>query len=956
MSLYLGVDVGSISANFVLMNSDKKILDTFYTRILGEPCKSVQNIIKKYHCNLISQGVSIKGICFTGTGGKFFKDLFQNEYENEIITHVLAVEHLLQIDVGTIIEIGGQDSKLIFTRRINNNTLQLENFSMNAMCAAGTGAFLDHQADRLNIKIEQLGEYALKSTTPARIAGRCSVFAKSDMIHLQQESAPLEDILYGLCHALARNYIATLGKGKVFKKPIVFQGGVAANQGMVRAFESLLKLSKNELIIPLYFNCMGAIGAALTAINKKNIINIEAFLNKLEELKSPTIKGLPILKNSVHKIYCESQQIKNNDDISFPYYIGIDVGSVSINLVVLDNNNRLIIKKYIATAGKPIENIKKVLSTIKIDDSKIAGVGITGSGRYLIGNFVGADVFKDEITAQARAVQNSNIDTIFEIGGQDSKYIQLNNGVVSAFEMNKVCAAGTGSFLEEQANRLGIKIEEFGDLALSAKNPVQLGERCAVFTESDLVHYQQLGVNKEDLVAGLCYAIVKNYLNTVVQGYKLGDSIAFQGGVAFNKGVIAAFEKILGKRIYVPEHHEVSGAIGAALIVKESNIIKTKFKGFNLPEKYKLQSFECGQCANHCEIKQLVIDKEKSYYGSRCGKYDDKKLIINKTNSLYNQYLKILNNHIKITQFPEKVGIPFCLGLYESIPFWNTFFNKLKFQVILSEPNKAVVEEGLKISSCDLCYPVKIMYSNVLDLVFKKVDFIFLPYMLAELSAIWDCMCPYIQAAPDMVKAAMRNYPMNLLSPNINKKLIFGELLKLAKPLKRTKKDITSAYKEANYVQNAFQTKINEITEHQLKILQKQKTIVLLGRPYNIFDSRINIGIPQILEKLFEHVIPMTLFPKVPENSNFYTSNIYWFYGKKIAQIMDFIKDKPNIYPVYLTNFGCIQDSMLTQISNKLLDNKPCLILEVDEHSSATGIITRCEAFANTLKCGSFKE
>ena len=283
------------------------------------------------------------------------------------------------------------------------------------------------------------------------------------------------------------------------------------------------------------------------------------------------------------------------------------------------------------TAGRPIEAVRTGLQEIgeEIGDRiEIKGVGTTGSGRYLTADFVGADLVRNEITAQATAAIHIDpkVDTIFEIGGQDSKYISIDNGVVIDFEMNKVCAAGTGSFLEEQAEKLDVSIkEEFGALALSAESPVKMGERCTVFIESDLVHHQQRGAQKDDLIAGLSYSIVQNYLNRVVGDRRIGNRIFFQGGTAFNKGVVAAFERYLDKEIIVPENHDVTGAIGVAILAMEERTWeKSSFKGFDLSQRrYEHSSFECKGCPNLCLIRKVSVEGEKPlFYGSRCEKYD----------------------------------------------------------------------------------------------------------------------------------------------------------------------------------------------------------------------------------------------------------------------------------------------------------------------------------------------
>ena len=313
-------------------------------------------------------------------------------------------------------------------------------------------------------------------------------------------------------------------------------------------------------------------------------------------------------------------------------YLGIDVGSVSTNLVVIDDYSAVIASLYIRTVGQPIKVVLKGLSRIadKLGSRvEIVGVGTTGSARHLTGIMVGADAVKNEITAHAVAASHfvPEAQTIIEIGGQDSKMIILRDGIVVDFAMNTVCAAGTGSFLDQQAVRLNVPIDEFGELAVQSKQPVRIAGRCAVFAESDMIHKQQLGHNLEDIICGLCEALVRNYLNNVGKGKDILPPVVFQGGVAANKGIKHAFEKELGLEVFVPEHFSVMGAVGAALLAKnavgKSN--NTLFKGFETAKyNYRALSHECGDCANRCEIIQFYQEKEViACWGDRCGKWSN---------------------------------------------------------------------------------------------------------------------------------------------------------------------------------------------------------------------------------------------------------------------------------------------------------------------------------------------
>lgn len=313
-------------------------------------------------------------------------------------------------------------------------------------------------------------------------------------------------------------------------------------------------------------------------------------------------------------------------------YLGIDVGSVSTNLVVVNQEGEVMGSLYLRTQGQPVRVIQEGLQQLAgllPADIEIAGAGTTGSARHLAGVMIGADVVKNEITAHAVATSHlvPGVQTILEIGGQDSKIIILRDGVVIDFAMNTVCAAGTGSFLDQQANRLGIPIEEFGNLALKSKNPVRIAGRCAVFAESDMIHKQQLGHSTEDIIAGLGEALVRNYLNNVGKGKEILPPIAFQGGVAANQGIKKAFEKALKQEVLVPAYYPVMGALGAALLAKDwarRHQGKTRFKGFAITSfRYRARSFECKGCANLCEVVQFYQnDKIIARWGDRCGKWE----------------------------------------------------------------------------------------------------------------------------------------------------------------------------------------------------------------------------------------------------------------------------------------------------------------------------------------------
>ena len=578
--LQLGIDIGSTSSDVIVLDVRGHVVFKDYRRTLGRPIETVLEQFKQLFKTIPT--TRFERMAVTGSAGRLVAQILEATFVNEVRAQAIGTAHLYpEFSQATVIEMGGQDSKLIFLTS-RQDSLELKDFAINSVCAAGTGSFLDQQAERLGVSIEdEFGRLALQSTSVPQMAGRCSVFAKSDMIHLQQVATPVCDILAGLCLALARSLKSNLGCGREFVRPVIFTGGVAANAGVVRAFEDVLGLEQGELIVPALHFYTGAVGAALAAEETSG----KQAQTAVEKIEAYLKEGLAAHQRIPHReplakpVLAEPQSPMHEERLmthpGMEAYLGVDVGSISTNVVVIDNEKRVLAKEYLMTAGRPLEAVREGLRRVgeKVSGKvRIAGAATTGSGRYLTGDFIGADVVINEITAQAAGAVTvcPEVDTIFEIGGQDSKYIRLENGVVVDFEMNHACAAGTGSFLEEQAQRLGISIkDEFAALAMKSERPVQLGERCTVFIESDLLAYQQRGAKTEDLVAGLAYSIVTNYLNRVVGRRKIGQHICFQGGTAFNKAVWAAFEAVTGKPIRVPDHHEMTGAIGAALIAAE---------------------------------------------------------------------------------------------------------------------------------------------------------------------------------------------------------------------------------------------------------------------------------------------------------------------------------------------------------------------------------------------------
>jgi len=972
--MYMGIDIGSVSVNAVMMDGENRIVEEHYVRTKGQPVQVALRVME----DLLSRTPEgmIKGMAFTGSAGKRVAELLGAAHVNEIVAQSRATA-FLHPHIRTIIEIGGEDSKLILLEedpRTGRN--RVRDFAMNTVCAAGTGSFIDQQAARLGLLIEEFGELSLRSKNPPRIAGRCSVFAKSDMTHLQQVATPDHDIVAGLCFALARNFYSTIGKGKAMMKPISFQGGVAANVGMIAAFRDVLDMNGDELFIPPHFASMGAIGATLVAREQRRTrpgADLSPLRDHLHARPSNAHRHPP-LPSANHPLVIDPHPLDPAQG-RVDAFLGIDVGSISTNLVAVDRKGRVLARRYLMTAGRPLVAVQQGLEQIggELGDRvTIRGVGTTGSGRTLTGDFVGADVVKNEITAHAHAAvfTDPEVDTIFEIGGQDSKYIRLENGVVVDFAMNKVCAAGTGSFLEEQAEKLGISIkEEFGKLALNSQGPCQLGDRCTVFMESEINHHQQRGEDRGDLVAGLSYSIVSNYINRVVEDRPIGNRIFFQGGTAYNRGVKAAFEQVTGKPITIPPHHDIMGAIGVALLAAASANGTTRFKGFDLSKRsYEIETFTCTDCPNDCEIRQVKVEGEDPmHYGSRCGRYDEtrKRRGSSKIPRLFVERERLLTRKPDLPATActgPAIGIPRATTYFELFPFWNAFFTALGCRVVTSDATgRELIHDGAESVAAEFCFPIKVAHGHLRNLLKKGADYLFLP-TIVNMPELMPGMqqaynCPYVQALPALLKAAMDLDQVRILEPVLHMKRgeahVRETLRALARSLGMDSATAERAVDAAYGAQRAFLDAVQARGREVLDTLPADaKAMVIVSRPYNGCDSALNLNLPDTLRDMGVLAIPLDFLPLQNDGLDRDFPDMYWRYGQRIMAAARTIANDPRLCATYLTNFGCGPDSFILKYFGREMGDKPFLTLEVDEHSADAGAVTRCEAFLDSLKTG----
>ena len=830
--------------------------------------------------------------------------------------------------VGSVIEIGSQGAR--FITEVQSRTPQ---FAANEHCAGGTGSFFEDQMSRVGCKLEDYSALVEQAQSVPRLSGRCAVFAKTDIIHRQQEGVSTPDILLGLCYAMIRNYKVTIVRRLPICKPVVFCGGVTCNSGVIRAIRDVFGLTEAELIVPEEARFEAAIGAACKAEGAFTLAQLDALLNNAMTARSTTT-GLPRL------------ELLPGTDLSEPKAtgilpekgcaLGIDIGSTSTDLVLVGSEGELVDFQYLRTAGDPEGAVRKGLASIRqrFGDIRFTAVGVTGSGRERVGKRIGADAVRDEITAQAKGAAHwvPEVDTVFEIGGQDSKYISIQNGEVVDFQMNKIFAAGTGSFVEEQAVRMGIPLAEFGPLALSAEHPASLGERCTVFIETAIASASAEGISRADIAAGLCHSIVQNYLHKVVGSKPVGQHIVLQGGVDYNPGIVAAFQSAYGDRIQVSPIFSISGAYGAALLAQEAvGDAPSRFVGFDSPAK----------------------DAE-----------DSRSAEIQKNIDFYKQADKLLLEGYTGKRDPRKktVGVPFALMIHKFFPMANAFFTSLGFNVVLTDPtSEETIRLAQQTAQGETCYPVKLIYGHMQQLIDQKVDYIFLPTihtMKHEKSRVkHNYGCVYMQTAAVSIAKALdiESKGITLLSPVFD--LDFGQeamataMLGLGKVLGIPKPLCAKALLSGAMAVRRHTAAVEKQGKALLATLKPEdKILVLITRNYGVSDPILNMGIPELLLERGYKVITLSHLPGHALDISDEYDNLYYPFGQHILSGAKLIAHHPNLYAVYLTNHGCGPDTMLSHLFKQEMGDKPYLQIEVDEHFSNVGVITRIEAFLNSLQ------
>ncbi len=961
----IGFDLGSRNIHYVVLENNNIIAQESVEH-QGDIFGKIQGLIQATR-----QRFGAAESC--GITGNIAANTFR------LIDPVLAsirANQLLQTGCRHILSIGCETFTLIFLDEEGN---YLEH-ALSSDCASGTGSFLDQQAKRLGYSTDDFAEKAFhfQGKAPA-IATRCSVFAKSDIIHSQAEGFSKEAIAAGICEGVVRSILAyTLG-GRKPDGPILLIGGVSRNRKIITEIKKTLEVPVTVPDGALTFNALGA--ALLGDETDQRLLDGLSHIRMNRQCREK-------LEIKLTR-YPDFNQDKTfvNDGVEFTLYnaleggprdafLGIDVGSTSTKCILLNERQDVLCGLYTSTSGDPVAAVAKLfkeLSRLFVAEAlPIRGAAVTGSGRRIIKEVIQADLAVNEITAHAKGATflDPNVDTIIEIGGQDSKFTLLKNGYVATAVMNYVCAAGTGSFIEEQAKKLDVPLAAVSEMALGQEAPLT-SSRCTVYMERDLNTYIAEGWSKPQILASVLFSVRDNYLSKVAGRTLLGDTIYFQGATARNKALVAAFENEIGKPIFVSKYCHLTGALGAAVILMERGTAASRFRGLNL--NFSTSTELCGLCANHCSLTIFDVNGTRVAWGMKCGRdYDERRPGQGRPLSRLEQdYQNIFESSpCPPAKNAKTVGLPLSIYMKEYAALFIDFFENLGLNIVLERNAARCLEQGQAIARADFCSPMLVTHGLVKTLAGRKIDILFFPAFInaqSRLDALpaeehflkknRDCyFCFYSEYAPTIMNNLVTlDIKDILVSPKIKinnrpQEDVARDIARsLAGHIPNPEPDMINAFLKASENDEKRKNRWREAGTRILNSGGDRIKILLLGRPYVIFDRTLNSGIPGKLEALGCELIHQSMLELSREPGPFssrYLDRMHWHYGQQILLAAETALTQDNIYPVFLTNFHCSPDAYIVTYFKEMMETagKPYLVIQLDEHCSDIGYQTRIEA------------
>ena len=980
---FLGIGIGASRIKLVVLNGGNRVVSVSMHDHYGDPRGKLKEMLKEFPPQ------HLDGVAVTGRETDAILAI-PKIFESECIEESMR---LLGFSADVVISLGGE-SFVVYP--VHNDGTITDCISGNR-CAAGTVEFFKQQLGRMGLTISQATEIAGNGKI-VPLARRCSVHCKSDCTHaLNKKRCSVEDIVRTLCRNIAEKACGLVTSAGLKNGRALVIGGASVNKVIIEDIRSLL--SEFEIIVPEHAEYFEAFGAALLA--RRHPIKINDWNTIFVPPRTSFGFREPLYKFLDKTIFLPSSRgcVRNGGQ----YIMGVDGGSTTTKVALVDMETlQICASHYTRTNGNPerafkeclIELQRQIHQTLPDGNIQIIGIATTGSSGEILSVLCGTHLYHNEIVAHAYASAHycPDVDTIFEIGGQDSKFTSLRCGVPVDFNMNESCSAGTGSFIEETArDDLGVPVEKIAEMALRSEKPPRFSDQCAAFANSDIRKSAQEGASREDNLAGLVYAIVDNYINKVVGKRKIGNKILFQGGTSKNKAIACAFAAKTGKNITVPPDPELTGCFGIALWLREKLI-----KGVVKPNKYSIHEllkttvtenneFVCNGCDNYCTIKKLGINGKIYPFGGQCSMWENVrrhiKIDVNARDFVALREKLLLEVHgvppIKTRKIEKKlndsshvIGLPMVFSTLTFYPLYSWFFHQLGYSIVLSD---RIDSAGIQRCQTSRCYPYEIAHGTFQNLLSAGVKTIFIPhitYMPPDDGDEPGITCPISQATPYYLRSAF-NVPVfscsekiddpdnhiqdknfRILAPVLNMqnglRSVENTFVAIAQLLGHNEKKARIAFQNAVEKQQAFWRACRDEGKKILQQIEAQNGtgIVLVGRPYNAFVRIANLGVPRKFASADVTIIPadFLLLHEVPCEDT-----MYWEYGRMILRALRYVRENPSLFAVYISNFGCGPDSFIQHFANRIMGEKPYLYLELDSHTADAGITTRVSAFLDVI-------
>jgi predicted CoA-substrate-specific enzyme activase len=976
---HAGIDIGSTTVKVVIMNNNKDIIFSKYERHYADIKKKLKEILEEAYKDLKD---AILTIMITGSGGINIANSIGVSFTQEVVAATKAIKtYYPQTDVA--IELGGEDAKITY---LNDGVEQ----RMNGTCAGGTGSFIDQMASLLRVDAAELNELAKNYRMIYPIAARCGVFAKTDVQPLLNEGAAKEDIAVSVFQAIVIQTVSGLACGRPIKGNVAFLGGPLFFLSELRKrFIDTLKLEEHQVIFPENSQLYVAIGAALSSFDEE-VVSFKSFISNFDKIRNESNvesnRLEPLFSNEKDyeefKLRHFENSVKRKDlkDFEGNCFLGIDAGSTTTKIALIDDKGSLLYTHYGSNAGSPLKSTIKVLKelySVLPPKARMMNSTVTGYGEGLLKEALSVDIGEIETIAHYKAANFfcPGVDFILDIGGQDMKCLKIKDGVIESILLNEACSSGCGSFLDTFASSLDMSIEDFASKAVISEKPVDLGSRCTVFMNSRVKQAQKEGASVGDISAGLSYSVIKNALFKVIKvrnPKELGEKIVVQGGTFYNDSVLRSFEILSEREVIRPDIAGIMGAFGAALIANERY---EEGHVTNLIDESELDKFgietsvaRCGLCSNNCLLTINKFGNDKRFVsGNRCERGAGKQKGYSSLPNIYEYKYKRLFKYEPLSMSKAKrgtVGIPRVLNIFENYPFWFTLFTNLGFRVELSDKSSnKLFENGIEtIPSESVCYPGKMVHGHIMNLVDKGISFIFYPCITheqqEERGADNHFNCPIVVSYPEVIKNnvdVLREKNILYMKPFLpfdNEKRMVKRLYEELKAFNINENEIVESVVKAYKEQEAFKKDIQKSGEDTLKFIREKglKGIVLAGRPYHI-DPQINHGIPEMINSLGMAVLTEDSVSHLGEIERPLRVVDQWAYHSRLYAAASFVANQKDLELVQLNSFGCGLDAVTTDQVQEILtgNSKVYTSLKIDEGNNLGAARIRLRSLKATV-------